>query len=351
MKAIRLGIAGLTHGHVKWIFRREPRGDIDLVGIYEPNPSIAQQFAQRYNLDSSIIFHDLEQMITETQPEGVVAFGSIHDHLAVVQTCAPQGVHVMVEKPLAISMVHAEEMATLAQQYGIYLLTNYETSWYASVETAYKMAHDEHQIGAIRKVVVHDGHRGPQDIGCSPEFLDWLTNPNLNGGGALMDFGCYGANLMTWFMDGASPKAVTAITQQLRPEKYPNVDDDATIILTYPNAQCIIQASWNWAISRKDMEIYGETGYIIAPDGRTIRMRQGDNSVEETLTLEARPDPFDDPFAYFAAVLRGDVVISGADLYGLANNLIVVQILDAARQSAQEGRTVTLRPRIRLTSD
>ena len=88
------------------------------------------------------------------------------------------------------------------------------------------------------------------------------ADPVLNGGGALMDFGCYGADLITWLMDGQRPTSVTAVTQQLKPEVYPRVDDDATIILSYPHTQGVIQASWNWPIGRKDMDIYGVTGQV-----------------------------------------------------------------------------------------
>ena len=50
-----------------------------------------------------------------------------------------------------------------------------------------------------------DGHRGPKEINVQPEFFGWLTDPVKNGGGALFDFGCYGANLMTWMMDNQRP--------------------------------------------------------------------------------------------------------------------------------------------------
>ena len=80
----------------------------------------------------------------------------------------------------------------------------------------------------------HHGHRGPQEIGCSQEFLSWLTDPVLNGGGALNDFGCYGADLATWFMDGQAPQSVFAITQQIKPDVYPKVEDDATIVVMRP---------------------------------------------------------------------------------------------------------------------
>ncbi len=275
-------------------------------------------------------------MLDAVRPEAVCAFGSIYEHLAVVEACAPRGIHVMVEKPLAVSPEHASRMAALAAEHSIHLITNYETTWYASTHRAFELA-DSGEVGAVLKVVIHDGHRGPQEIGCTPEFLAWLTDPVLNGAGALVDFGCYGANLMTRLMQGARPLAVTAIAQQFKPAIYPKVDDEATIVLTYPRALAIIQASWNWAVSRKDMEIYGETGYLVAADAETLKQRQSDDVPETTTVLPPLAAPRHDPFAQLAAIVRDEIVLDRLDLSGLDNNLVVVDILDAARRSAASG--------------
>jgi predicted dehydrogenase len=248
----------------------------------------------------------------------------------------------MVEKPLAVSVEHALQMERLVKQHSIHLLTNYETTWYASNHTAYEMINDERRIGDIRKIVVCDGHQGPQELGVPPEFLAWLTDPLQNGGGALIDFGCYGANLITWLMHGVKPVAVTAVTQQIKPDIYPNVDDEATIILTYPQAQGIIQASWNWPVSRKDMAVYGQTGYVKALNKNTLQLRENEQQSEQTLSLEPRPGPLADPFAYLVGVVRGLIEISDTDLSALTNNLTVVRILEAARHSTQIGKTILL---------
>jgi predicted dehydrogenase len=233
-------------------------------------------------------------------------------------------------------------MEALAKKHHIHLLTNYETTWYSSNHQAYKMVQNDKAIGPIRKIVVHDGHQGPKEIGVGPEFLAWLTDPVQNGGGALIDFGCYGANLITWLQQGQRPTSVTAITQQLKPEIYPRVDDEATIIVTYPGAQGIIQGSWNWPYSRKDLEIYGQTGYIFALDGKNLRMRLPEQT-EKVQETDARIRPYNDPFLYLTAVVRGEIR-PGADLSSLENNMIVVEILDAARQSAKSGKTIYLFP-------
>ena len=218
-------------------------------------------------------------MLQKAHPQAVLVYTNTYDHRRVVEVCARHGVHVMMEKPLAVSLEDALAIEKAAHAGKIHVLVNYETSWYRSNHAAYDLVH-EGALGDVRKVVVHDGHNGPKEIGVEPEFLAWLTDPKLNGGGALFDFGCYGADLMTWLMNGQRPQTVTAVTQQIKPEIYSRVDDEATIILTYPKAQAIIQASWNWPFDRKDMEVYGQTGYAITVKRDDIRVRRGGNNTK-----------------------------------------------------------------------
>jgi predicted dehydrogenase len=243
-----------------------------------------------------------------------------------------------MEKPLAVNFEHAQAIARAARDGKIHVLVNYETTWYASNQEVYKLAH-QGSFGEIRKMVAHDGHRGPKEIGVQPEFLAWLTDPVLDGGGALMDFGCYGANLMTWLMDNQRPLSVTAVTQQIKPQIYPRVDDEATIILTYPHAQGIIQASWNWPIDRKDIEVYGQTAQALTVKQNNVRFQTA-GKPEEQLTSEALTPPINDSINYLTAVVRGQIQPTG--LSSLENNLIVSEILDAARRSAKSGQTIKL---------
>ena len=341
---VRLAVAGISHAHVPWILNRKGKTDVALVGVYEANNELAQRYAKRYNFDPALIYTDLAKMLDAVKPEAVVAFGSIYEHMAVVEACAPRGIHVMVEKPLATNNAHAARMETLAKKHNIYLLTNFETSWYPTTEKTYQLVHDSSAVGSIKKVVVHDGHEGPKEIGVNKEFLDWLTDPVQNGGGALIDFGCYGANLMTYLMQGEAPLSVTAVTQQFKPHIYPKVDDEATIIVTYPSAQCIIQASWNWPFSRKDMEVYGDSGYIITTDATNMQLRNRTGKTAKAMQVTTKDIAvYQDPIAYFADVIRGKITVPKYSLYSLENNLAVVRILDAARQSAKTGKTVVLK--------
>ncbi len=335
-----VGIAGLVHGHVDGFFGSAlKRKDIQIVGIAEANHELFAMYAKKYGLDEKLYHADLEEMVKATKPQAVLGYTSTYDHLKVVETCAKLGVAVMMEKPLAVSVSDAREMEKAAKEGKIRVLVNYETSWYPSNHEAYELVRSG-ALGDVRKVVVHDGHRGPKEIGVGPEFLSWLTDPKLNGGGALFDFGCYGADLMTWLMNGEKPLSVTAVTQQMKPDIYPEVDDEATIVIEYPKVQAIVQASWNWPFDRKDMEIYGSTGSVVTVkrDGLLVRRAgEAEAKMEQAKPVEA---PYNDSLTYLRAVLLEGAKVDG--LSSLETNVMVTVILQAARESAKSGKRVLI---------
>lgn len=341
-KPLRLGVIGLSHDHVHAVFQNRTNPDIEIVGIAESDTALVTRYVNQYHFDRKFIYSTIEELIAKAKPEAVSAFSSISDHIKIVRICAPHKIHVMVEKPLAINFQEAKEMSDLAEKWGIEIITNYETTWYPVTKDAYIKTIDEKLIGEPRKIVVHDGHKGPIEIGCSKEFTNWLTDPDLNGGGAIIDFGCYGANLVSYFMNGERPVSVTAITQQIKPDIYPKVDDEATIIITYPRMQGIIQASWNWPVSRKDMEVYGKTGYIITTDNVHMKVRTSEQTPEQLLVIDQDKAIAQNSFSFFASVARGITKPAPNDPSSLSLNVVAMEILDAAVQSAKSGKTIYL---------
>ncbi|MDP9046617.1 MAG: Gfo/Idh/MocA family oxidoreductase [Bacteroidota bacterium] len=337
--SLKVGIAGLTHNHIYGILNEYVNGRVNIVGIAEPSKALQEKYRKQFHLPDSLFFNDLKTMIAKRKPAIVLGYNAVAYHVDIVEVCAPLHIPVMVEKPLAATLSQAKRMETLANQYNIKVLTNYETTWYPSLISAYDIINKD-SIGAIRKMVVHDGHQGPQEIGCSPEFLSWLTDPVLNGAGALNDFGCYGADLMTWMMHGQKPMAVTAVARHYKPKVYPKVEDDATIIVEYPTATGQIEASWNWPFSIKDMEIFGETGYLHALDGNNLLMRMREN-IKSTRKVEPIQAPMNNPIPYFTAVLQ-NTIAGTDDRSSLKYNMIVMEILDAAKRSINEGKRIVL---------
>ena len=347
---MKVGIVGLTHGHAEFSFRGgtlAPAGgllnrpDIQIVGIVEPDQKLFDSYAQRFHLPASLHFNTIQEMASRVHPQAALVFTAPSEHRRIVEECAALGIHVMVEKPLAISYKDALAIQEAAQRGKIHVLVNLETSWYPSNVEAFDLL-KQGSLGPIVKAVFRDGHRGPNSLGIfGPEFLSFLGDPKQNGGGALYDFGCYGANLMTWLMGGEAPLSVTAVTKQMQPDLYPKVDDEAEIILNYKNAVAIVEASWNWPFAVKQMDVYGRTGYAKAIDPERIEVRKANESDGQVMKGPALASPNDDPVHYLAAVMSGEIQ-EGDSLSSLKNNITASEILDAARQSAQTGKTVQL---------
>lgn len=336
---LKVAVAGLSHDHVHTLLNAYQHNEVDILGIAERDQKLIVRYRDQYKLPETLFFETVADMLRVIKPDVVLAYNAISEHVEVAEVCLPLGVPLMVEKPLAATNEDARRISQLATEYETQVLTNYETTWYDSNQTLKQLVANG-DIGKLKKIMVKDGHQGPKEIGCSEAFLSWLTHPEKNGGGALIDFGCYGANLMTWLMDGTRPIAVTAVTRQLKPTVYPLVDDDATIIVEYEGgATGIIQASWDWPYSIKDLQVYGEKTSLHAVDPNTLVRYSG--PTRQTRIPLTDNTYFADHLSYLKAVLK-DGAESENDLSSLANNLIVVEILHAARESAKRGERVLL---------
>ena len=343
---LRVAVVGLVHDHVRGFFGgMKSHPEVQVVGVSDPDAALRRKYAALTKLPESLFFADEASMLAATHPQVILVYTSIAGHRAAIEQAAKLHIAAMVEKPLATTVEDALAIQRLSKEYNVPVLTNYETTWYASNTAAHAML-EEGKIGELRKMVVHDGHRGPIEIGVSPEFAKWLTDPKENGAGALFDFGCYGVDLATWFMHGELPLTVSAVTLHDKPEIYPKVEDDSTIVLGYPHTQVIIQGSWNWPFDRKDMEVYGSKGYVDtvyldSAHGEQMRVRLPGERAEHVETAPALAPAESNSLSYLAAVMNGSLKPQH-DLTSLDTNVVVVRILDAARRAAATGRTIRL---------
>ena len=200
---LRLAIAGLVHGHVDGFLRGAvARKDVQIVGVFDPDAALRQSYARQVQPAGDGV---LRRSRRDARPREARGGRLLHQHAPITRPSSrrrPRATsHVMMEKPLAVSMADARRIQRAAASGGIHVLVNYETTWYPSHGAIWTTVQGEQAAGDIRKMVAMDGHDGPKAINVQPEFFDWLTDPVRNGAGALFDFGCYGANLMTWLMD------------------------------------------------------------------------------------------------------------------------------------------------------
>lgn len=202
-------------------------------------------------------------MLDTAKPEAASVMTSISDHRMAVDACAPHGVHTLLEKPLAYSNDDARHMAELAKKHNVLVLTNYETSWYASIREA-KRRIDSGEMSPVRHMVFRHGHRGPKEIGLLarvPCVADGSSSKWRR------------RHRRIWLLRGRAldmahgwpvPTSVVATASTLNPDVYPKVDDDATIVLSYPTSTAVIQASWAWTHDNKEMDIHTEKGSLHA---------------------------------------------------------------------------------------
>ena len=337
---LRIGVSGVSHGHLWNLIGAMNRGDFVIVGVAEENDDFRQHNNLVGRLPKEKFYASLADMLDKEKPEVVVDYGSILHHMVTVEACAPRGIHVMVEKPMATTYRQALRMQQLARKYGIKVMTNYETTWYPSNHHLKKLV-DQGQFGNIHRIEVYDGHQGPKEIGCDSMFLSWLTDPKENGGGAVIDFGCYGLNLATWILNGEKPKSVYAVLLRNKPGVYPEVDDDATILLEYDHCTVQVMGSWCWPMNRKDMYVYGSRGYAYQENGDKMQLLVDGQQNSDFHAPKLLP-PYDDSYRYLKALVRGQIEEQPSDLSALDNNVLVVQILEAAIRSAKTGKAVKL---------
>jgi predicted dehydrogenase len=346
---LKVGIVGLEHGHVAAFLgggAMTPAGsilkrpDVELVGIVEPDQALFDKYAKQFHLSPSLHFNTIAEMVAKVHPQAALVFTAPSDHRRVVEECAGLGVNVMMEKPLAFSYADAVAMERAAKRGKIHVLVDYETSWYGSNAEATKLIQDG-ALGSLVKAEIRDGHEGPLKIGVQPEFGKFLKDPKQDGDGALTDFGCYGPDLITAMLHGEAPLSVSAATQHLQPELYPLVADEADITLKYKSAVVLVEASWDWPFAVKQMDVYGRTGYAKAFAPAEIEVRKEHEHAGTTEHADAPQAPYDDPLHYLEAVLSGQVQ-EGDSMSSLKTNVTVTEILDAARRSAQTGKTIAL---------
>lgn len=334
----KLAIVGLDHDHVWGLLKdltEEPNAE--LVAIADGHPELVDRAKSK--VPASVKFYsDFVKMLDEMKPDGVIVTTENDRHLEILRECAKRHINYSTEKPMATTAADAREMERLANQAGIKVMVNYWNVWVAPTHELYHRVKDN-QVGPLEKIIVQYGHQGPKEIGVSKYFADWLYDPVKNGGGAIMDFGCYGAEWAVWLK--GRPSRVSAVTQKLKVAQHNPVDDDATVILDYPDGQAIIEASWDWPYSMGQVEVFGPKGSLLATRNDLFLRSPTDNVAKvglqgERVALDPPPRVTSNPISYFVDCIRNNKPIE--DPLSMKLNVQVIEILDAARESARTGK-------------
>ncbi len=318
----RIAIIGLDHDHV-WGLLKDIAGepDADLIAIADPHPELVSK--AKAQVSATVKFYsDYVRMLDEAKPEAAIVTTANDRHLEILRECAKRHIHYSTEKPMATNAADAREMERLASQAGIKLMVNYWNAWVAASHDLFH-AVKSGQVGPVQRIIVQYGHRGPKEIGVSQYFADWLYDPVKNGGGAIMDFWCYGAEWALWLK--GRPTRVYATATTLKVEQRNKVDDEATIVLDYPDVgpKGSLTAGRDYLFFRSA----AQRGASTTPYG-------------EPVPLNSLPGGTSNPISYFVRSIRDDKAIE--DPVSARLNVQAMEILDAARESARTGRAQEL---------
>ena len=334
-ESVKVGFIGLRHGH-SWRQLSDISGidEAEFVGVAESIPGLVDE-ARKVQPETHYA-SDYREFVRSRKPEIVWAFVENNRHLEIVEFLAPLGIHVIFEKPLAGSYADAVRIRELAREHGIQVMTNYQMAWWPSNHEMRRQA-AEGKIGKVWRLhgVVGNGGPAPRDLR-RKVFFDWLTDPKANGAGALVDFGIYSATWAVWHL--GLPSNVYATVNSLQPDRFPKVEDNAVMVLSYPHGVGIFEGSWDLPRGFQQLELFGRTGSL-SLDRDSLAYRDGR---EKAVDIEAAPlGPADShPIRYMI-----DRVSAGKPLehiVALNINVDAVQILEAAKRSARTLRSVPL---------
>ena len=334
---LRCAVLGMAHDHL-WSNLDELNAldGAELCAGADYNPVLRDRFATRTGCDK--IYTHYQELLDAEEIDAVLTFSATSEHAEIVEVCAAKNLPVLVEKPMAATLEQASRMLSAARQYKTLLMVNWPTAWNRPLRTTHRLC-TEGAIGRIWQITWRGGHAGPDDIGCSEEFCNFLFDAEQNGAGAFNDYSGYGASVCVLFMDGI-PQSVMGMAGRLVKTHLP-VDDNGILIMRYPQALCRLEMTWTEAVSGQpphDFAFYGTTGTLTC--GQEVKLYTADAPNGDLID----PDPLaaneQTAVQHFVHCIQ-----TGADPQfqtspDLSYN--AQQIMEAGLRSAMSGTEITL---------
>jgi len=353
---MKFRVAGINfdHMHMGDLLRMAAEHeDAEIVGICDAEPSRMKMAIANFSIPPDRVFVDVEECLTKSRPDFVLLCPATARHAEYVERIAPQGVHMLVEKPFAASVKEADRMIAAAKRHKVMLAINWPLRWYSSHCTAYRLL-TEGLIGELREVHYYDGNRGPlwhtaDKLETTPTAAlkrkSWFYRKS-KGGGSLLDYLGYGTTLGTWFHNGRKPLEVTAVTD------LPNgleVDENSITVARYACGLSKFETRWGtftdpWTHQPQPkcgFVLKGSAGTISSYDYEpTIRIQTSDKASCQEVAVDVLKPPLQNPVQYFIDCLRLERTPEGPLSPKLSR--IGQQIVDTAVMSASRKKTMAL---------
>jgi len=346
--AWKIGVLGMTHDHI-WSHVRELAGRDDVtLAVADPNAPLVEKARDEYGVARG--YGDYADLLERERPDAVLIFADSAGTVPLVELAASHGKPVMIEKPMADSLAGAERVRVAVNAAGVQLLVNWPTAWRPEIRHTLQLAADG-AIGDVFRLNFRGGHRGPKEYGCSPYFYGWLHDPANDGSGAYMDYCGYGASMARLLL--GLPSRTQATIGRLQKD-YIAVDDNAVLLLRYPGAMAVIEATWTAAgpVLDSGPVLYGRDGTLVArrqpprgegqaaaPHGDILHVSR-DEPEGRSLTPPPLPEGERTAVEYFLTCLAAERPIEG--LVSLAVGRDTQEILEAGLRAARTGCEISL---------
>ena len=298
-------------------------------------------------------YDDYREMLKHEQIDIVIVTSENAQHPEVVEACAAAGAAVCVEKPMAVSLKDALRMDRAAKSAGTPLLVHWQFAWSPASRKIEEVIKDG-RIGRILTFKMRSSHSGP--LGPSArhpgvkETSESMTGAERGatwwhqkaaGGGAMLDYCCYGAMSSRWFI-GEMAVGAMGMRANLN-SQWGDADDNAAMIVRYPSAMAVIEASWTTLCKGipSGPIIYGTEGTLVLErrdDGPILRLEKPGKDTEIIpvgILPKGRSTPAEDLVNHLDTGEPLHFTLT-ADF-----NIEVMAILDAGVRSAESGKFET----------
>ncbi len=335
-KTYRLGVASMVHDHV-WgeLGHWQAQPNVELVAAGDVNEPLREQARKEFGITR--LYNSWQEMVDQEDLDIVQAASENSACADIVEACTAKGIHVVSEKPMAATAAQADRMLAAAIKAQTLLMINWPTAWSPAFQKWESML-VEGAIGNITYLKYRSAHNGPKEIGCSPYFWGWLYDAEKNGAGALMDYCCYSADINARFL--GLPESVMGMRGTFVKD-YPVPDDNAIIVMKYPHAFGVAEASWTQTVGYAEGAnpvAYGTGGSLAISKGKVVWQRPD----QETQTIDppATEAPRRNAAEYLLHCLETGQPIEGCCSAKVSRDAQV--ILEAGLQSSNTGQTVVL---------
>jgi myo-inositol 2-dehydrogenase/D-chiro-inositol 1-dehydrogenase len=231
------------------------QSDIEMVAVASPTPGNAQKLADRYNIPR--VYTDYMDLVRDPDIEMVTITTPNTLHAEMTIRLAEAGKHIVVEKPLCVTLDEADAMIEACRKNGVLLMYAEELFFAPKYVQAKRMA-DAGGFGKLHLVKQSEKHFGPHS--------DWFWDINRSGGGVLLDMGCHGIGFAYWFFGRPKLKSVySQMGTYVHKDKTQGEDEALTILEFEGDYVGLIENSWARRGGMDDrVEVYGEGGLTIA---------------------------------------------------------------------------------------